>query len=91
MLHSATQYTYIIKAFFTLKISYVVTVHLYMQFCLPLPCPALPCPALSCLAPIVTKLTKAQQQQHVKTTRTKYHTKCTVNMESADRFVDGLV
>jgi hypothetical protein len=83
MLHSATQYTYINKAFFTLKISYVVTVHLYMQFCLPSP---LPCPA-----PIVTKFTKAQQQQHVKTTRTKYHTKCTVNVESADRFVDGLV
>ena len=29
MLHSATQYTYIIKALFTLRISFVVTAHLY--------------------------------------------------------------
>ena len=51
----------------------------------------LPCPALPCPGPIVTKLTKAQQQQHVKPTRTKFQTKCAVNVQSADRFVDGLV
>jgi hypothetical protein len=52
---------------------------------------SLPCPALPCPAPIVTQLTKAQQQQHVKTTRTKCHAKCGVNVQSPDRFVGDLV
>jgi hypothetical protein len=39
---------------------------------------------------ISTKLSKAQQQ-HVEASCAEFHANCAVTVESADRFVDGLV